>query len=91
MPMTALYCISRRSYLFKGCCESSSLILNPSKNKEMIFDSKEIIDHIPVVIWACSIEQVNSNKHLGVKIDILLKWDSHVDYLCSKLTLETRL
>ena len=70
---------------FVAKCEENSLILNSNKTKEIIFDLMTNRAHDPVVIGECSIEQVSSYKYLGVQLDNLLKWNIHVDYLCSKL------
>lgn len=50
-----------------------------------ILRPKENMNHVPVVIGESNIEQVDSYRYLGVKIDKSLKWNSQVDYLCSKL------
>ena len=68
-----------------GWCENNNLKLNASKTKEMVFDPKVIMNHVPVVIGESHIEQVDSYKYLGIKIDKALKWNIHIDYLCSKL------
>ena len=51
----------------------------------MIFDPGKVSVHDPVVIDGNVIEQVSSYKYLGIYIDNLLKWNVHVEHLCSKL------
>ena len=58
--------------------------LTHSQNpKEMIFDSKSICAHLPVVISDQTIEQVGSYKYLGIHIDSYLSWSVHVEAVCS--------
>ena len=69
---------------YEDWCRESSKILN-KKTKEMIFDPIKDRVHDPVIIGGCSIEQVSSYKYLGVQLDNMLKWNDHVDHMCSKL------
>ncbi len=51
----------------------------------MFFDPRSVGGHSPVMINGKSIEQVTSHEYLGVYMDSLLCWSSHVNSLCSRL------
>lgn len=70
---------------FVSWCDTNSLVLNERKTVEMIFDPRSVGDHSPVKIHGNIIEQVSSYKYLGVYMDNLLCWSSHIDNLCSRL------
>lgn len=51
----------------------------------MVFDPRQVTKHKSVVIKNQEVTQVSSHKYLGVHIDNLLCWNTHVDNLCNKL------
>ncbi len=51
----------------------------------MFFDPRSVGGQSPVMINGKSIEQVTSHEYLGVYMDSLLCWSSHVNSLCSRL------
>ena len=71
--------------LFIKWCDTNHLILNVTKTQEMVLDPRQVTDHEPVVIKNQKITRVSSYKYLGVHIDNLLCWKTHIDNLCNRL------
>lgn len=72
-------------YTFVKWCDTNYLILNIQKTKEMVFDPRQVTKHKSVVIKNQEVTQASSYKYLGVHIDNLLCWNTHVNNLCNKL------
>ncbi len=70
---------------FNDWCDSHFLMLHKNKTKEMIYDSRKVRVHDPVILNNGVIEQVSSSKYLGIMLDNKLNWSAHIDYLCSRL------
>lgn len=51
----------------------------------MVITRKNIADLEPIKINNTEIENVNTIKYLGIRIDSKLKFDSHIDYTISKI------
>ena len=68
----------------------NKLSLNVLKTKYLIFrntqNTSEIYDKTSLLIDANNIEQCSSITYLGVKLDQHLTWDSHIDYISSKIS-----
>jgi len=60
--------------------------INPNKTKQMVLGpaSKSLTD-LPLNIADREIERVHQFKLLGVIVNDQLKWDDHVNYICSKI------
>lgn len=66
-------------------CDTHYLILNVTKEQEMVLDPRQVTDHESVVIKNQKIIQVSSYKYLVVHIDNLLGQKTHIDHLCNRL------
>ena len=68
--------------LFIKWCDTNHLILNVTKTQEMVLDPRQVTDHEPVVIKN---QDQGSPKdphmYLGVHIDNLFCWKTHIDNL----------
>ena len=71
--------------IFIKWCDENCLFLNLTKTQEMVFDPRQVKTHEPVIIKTQNINQVTTYKYLGVHIDNILCWKSHIDKLCTKL------
>ena len=71
--------------------DDNKMILNESKTKCMIVTGKRLSkrmdnDKLSIQINEKELDQVQSQKHLGVTIDNKLSFDDHVEELCKKLS-----
>ena len=71
--------------------DNDKIILNEKKTKEMLatgkwLDKKLEQPQLQLKLNASELEQVNSQKLLGVTIDSKLSFDDHIDNFCSKLS-----
>ena len=71
---------------FMEWCKQTSLFLNTSKTKEMIFDFRKtgIGEYEEISIGGDAIEQVSEYKYLGTIVDDKLKWDENTKKIQSK-------
>ena len=74
-----------------GWSDNNKTILNETKTKAILASGKWLdkrLGHqqLQVKLNATELEQVNSQKLLGVKIDCKLSFDEHIDDLCRKLS-----
>ena len=71
-------------------CDVNRMILHPSKTKSMILTTRQKHQLAPLTlnltINDVPIEQVREHKVLGVIIDEELSWESHINYICKKLS-----
>ena len=67
-------------------CESTGLALNNVKTDLLFFTTKKPDYNLLVKINNRSVKQNNSVKFLGVYMDSLLNWGTHVDFLNHKLS-----
>ena len=70
--------------------QANRLSLNVVKTEYMIFGTKQSIiqlgcKHIPEKVVNTYLKKVNKTKSLGLIIDDNLKWDDHIQYICSKV------
>uniref|UniRef100_A0A1B6LDU6 Reverse transcriptase domain-containing protein n=1 Tax=Graphocephala atropunctata TaxID=36148 RepID=A0A1B6LDU6_9HEMI len=62
-------------------CHLNNLVVNEAKTQQLIFGArKEQTVHLP------NVQAASEAKYLGVTIDEDLKWTSHLDNLCRKLS-----
>ena len=71
--------------------DNNKMILNETKTKAMLASGKWLdkrLGHqqLQVKLNATELEQVNSQKLLGVKIDCKQAFDDHIDDLCRKVS-----
>ena len=67
------------------------MVLNESKTKTMLISGKRLLKKMDSTtlmlnVNSAELEQVHSQKLLGVIIDSQLSFDEHIDNLCKKLT-----
>jgi hypothetical protein len=67
-----------------GWCSTNFMVINPKKSKEMLFGSLQNDQPALLAAGTSTIERVRSFKLLGVNISDNLRWDEHVDSICSK-------
>jgi len=73
-------------------CEENKLSLNIKKTKEEIFDfRKSNSNHMPIVINNETVEVVTEYKYLGINVDDQLKFKSHTDHVCKKISQRLRI
>ena len=65
------------------------MIINPSKTKALVITGKRLrkkldTQNLNLMALGNSIDQVNSEKLLGVTMDSNLLFDDHIDELCKK-------
>jgi hypothetical protein len=68
--------------------KTNKLVLNPNKTKFIIFTSthkRVTSDSIKLYIDGLEIEQVQTQKFLGVIINSQLNWQNHINQVCSKM------
>ena len=66
---------------------SNKLTLNISKSKFMIFSNKKKNCHtISVNFDGKPLKRCTSYKYLGIIIDDKLKWNEHIQYICTKIS-----
>ena len=66
----------------------NQLKLNCQKTVSMLFGTRRMLskhDNLTLQMKNIAIEKVNSTKYLGVCIDNELKWNIHVEHMCSKI------
>jgi hypothetical protein len=67
-----------------GWCSTNFMVINPKKSKEMLFGSLQNDQPALLAAGTSTIERVRSFKLLGVNISDNLRWDEHVNSICSK-------
>ena len=65
---------------------SNKLSLNIAKSKYMVITNKRNITPLSVRINDRHLEECDSYKYLGVIFDKDLKWKSHIEYICGKIS-----
>ena len=69
---------------------ANKLSLNVGRTEHMFFGTDFRLSNLgkvsPVTIGDKQIKRVNNTKYLGVYLDENLKWDNHIDNLCTKLS-----
>jgi len=63
-----------------------SVVTNSKKTKEMILGTANKSQPLLLTICNSQVERVTCFKVLGINICNNLRWDAHVDALCSKVT-----
>ena len=70
--------------------ECSKLILNPSKNKTVLFGSRakscEITRNFCIQLHGKILEKVPKFSYVGVFLEKTLSWKDHVEYVSSKVS-----
>ena len=69
-------------------CTYNNMALHPQKTKCMVIGSKQKLrgdNHLTLKVNDCILENVNSQKVLGVFIDCNLSWHTHIDFVCKNL------
>jgi len=64
------------------------MALHPQKTKYMVFGSKQKLrgeNILTLKVNDCVLENVNSQKVLGVYIDCHLSWRTNIDFVCKNL------
>lgn len=66
----------------------NQLKINPNKTKAIVFRAKNkvLATHQPLVLESVPIDIVDSYKILGVYFSSNLGWDTHVNFVCKKLS-----
>ena len=74
----------------KTWCDVNRMVIHPSKTKSMIVTTRQKHQLAPLTlnltINSVPIEQVQEHKVLGVILDEELSWESHINYICKKLS-----
>lgn len=71
-------------------CNLNNMALNPLKTKTMIIGSKGKLNKVKVnelniTVQGCQIENVTTQKVIGVYLDQNLTWSRHVKYVCDRV------
>jgi hypothetical protein len=90
--VTAVECVTNDAYSqmqividqIADWSDRNFMSVNSRKSKEMIFGSLKNDQPAPLVLRTGTIEAVQSFKLLGVYISDDLRWDQHIDAICSK-------
>jgi len=78
---------SNLDYISK-CCTYNNMDLHPQKTKCLIIGSKQKFrgdKHLTLKVNDNILENVRSQKVLGVYIDCNLSWHTHIDFVCKNL------
>lgn len=71
-------------------CSENNMVLNPLKSKSMVITTRQKHQLSPLsldlTINGNSIEKVSEHKLLGVIIDDKLRWHSHIEHLCKRVS-----
>ena len=74
----------------KTWCDVNKMILHPSKTKSMIVTTRQKHQLAPLALNLAinnvPIERVQEHKVLGVILDEELSWESHINFICKKLS-----
>ena len=64
------------------------LKINPNKTKAIVFRTKNkvLTTHQPLVLESVPIDVVDTHKKLGLHFSSNLGWDTHVNFVCKKLS-----
>ena len=66
-------------------CKDNRMSLNTEKTKTMVISFSKLTPKFqPITIDNTQIEDINTFKLLGVKINNKLSWEEHVNYICKK-------
>ena len=69
-------------------CIYNNMALHTQKTKCMVISSKQKLrgeNHLTLKVNDCVLENVNSQKVMGVYIDCHLSWRTHIDFVCKNL------
>ena len=79
--------------LISNWFKANKLALNESKTKYIIFHkrSNKPPDNFQIMINGVELERVNNTKFLGVLIQENLMWDTHINYICNRVSKATAL
>jgi len=68
---------------------ATKLSINVAKTEHMFFGSNFRLSNLGETVPICSgntqIKRVKHTKYLGVHLDETLKWEEHIDNMCSKI------
>ena len=65
---------------------SNKLTLNIKKSKFLLISNKRLPNDFELKVNNINLERCSSYKYLGVHIDENLNWESHIDYITSKIS-----
>ena len=71
-------------YAIQVWAEQWLVSFNPQKTKTMCITNKTDLVLPTVYYKGCSVESVNTHKHLGITLTNNLTWNTHVDEICTK-------
>ena len=87
-PNTAFQDLNHDLNLIQNWAYQWKMVFNPDPSKppvEMIFSRKTKPPHHPVLLFnGVPLERVTEHKHLGVILDIKLKFEKHINEICNK-------
>ena len=77
--------VNNRLKIIAEWCAANKLSLNPSKCSYMLFTTKNVDRNPLIELDGSMLEKTTNCRYLGMQIDENLKYNDHIELLCTKM------